>query len=378
MIKYSQPSISTEDVDAVSSVLLSGNLTQSEVVQNFEISLQKYIGTKFGVKAVSSATAALETVYRALGVKTGSLIWTTPITFVATANAACILGAEVDFVDIDKNTYNLCPQALEEKLIHAARIGKLPDVIVPVHLAGEPCDMSRIRELSKIYEFLIVEDASHAFGSIYNGTKIGTMQYSDAVVFSHHAIKNLTTGEGGSFLIKCADRFSKAVSFVSHGITRNKNDLQEFGIPDFYYCQKQIGTNQRMTALQAALGESQLKKFDELQSKRAFVARYYSENLITKSQLRKDYNVSANHLFIVEFDGVGVRNERWQYLRDKGIETNLHYWPVHKQPFHLKNDRPSLPHAESYGNTALSIPCHAGLSLADLEFIVDQVNFICT
>ena len=379
MIKYSQPSISSDDIEAVTAVLSSGSLTQSEVVTSFEKKVGQFIGSDFPVKAVSSATSALETVYRALGVTKGSTVWTTPITFVATANAAIILGANVEFIDIDPNTYNICSKDLQNKLVEAAKNGKLPDVVVPVHLAGEPCDMMSIHELAKKYGFLVVEDASHAFGSEYHNTNIGEMQYSDAVVFSHHAIKNLTTGEGGSFLIKDHKRFCQASLFTSHGVSKSEPDLRSMDIPHFYYCQTQLGTNHRMTALQAALGLSQLAKFRELQARREFVTRFYMENLTSKYQ-KKDWpnSKSANHLFIIEFKDKDERNAGWSHLRRNGIETNLHYWPVHKQPFHFLENRNPLPNAEHYGHTALSIPCHPSLSTSDLHFIVEQVNSVCT
>lgn len=379
MIKYSQPSISSDDIQAVTAVLKSGSLTQSEVVSSFEKKIGQFINSDFPVKAVSSATTALETVYRAMGITKGSIVWTTPITFVATANAAIMLGADVEFIDIDPNTYNICIEDLRNRLMEASKTGTLPDLVVPVHLAGEPCDMKTIHALAKLYGFLVVEDASHAFGSVYENAHIGEMQYSDAVVFSHHAIKNLTTGEGGTFLIKNRERFGYASLFTSHGVSKSKQAMRSLDIPDFYYCQTELGTNYRMTALQAALGLSQLSKFNELQTRREAIVTHYAEKLTVKFQKKYWPNSkSANHLFIVQFADKHERNEAWSHLRNNGIETNIHYWPVHKQPFHFKKHRRPLPNAEHYGNTALSIPCHPSLTESDLEFIVEQVNLTCT
>lgn len=378
MIKYSQPCISDEDIKMVSQIMACGDLTQSNVVSEFELAIKEYTESEFSFKSVSNATVALETVYRSLNIGYGSLVWTTPITFVATANAAKILGAEVDFVDIDADTYNICPNALEAKLLEASRHGSLPDLVVPVHLAGEPCNMKEIKRLASRFGFLVVEDASHAFGARFENKSIGTMQYSDAVVFSHHAIKNLTTGEGGSFSIKCPKAFQTAVSFTSHGVLRGENDYRKLNIPDFYYHQVQLGSNLRLTAMQAGLGLVQLKKFDQLQFRRAQIIEYYKKNIIAKSQKHVSANSSANHLYIIEFADRESRDHARLQLSEYGIESTIHYWPVHRQPYYYSCDREKLPNSENYGNIALSIPCHPALTDRELEYISDKVNSLCT
>jgi UDP-4-amino-4,6-dideoxy-N-acetyl-beta-L-altrosamine transaminase len=267
MIPYGKQDISQEDIESVVEVLQSDFLTQGPKVPMFEKALSDYTSASFAL-AMNSATSALHIACLALGVGKGDIVWTTPITFVASANCALYCGAQIDFVDIDKDTYNLSPVELERKLIEAKKNNKLPKVVIVVHLCGQPCDMKAINVLSKEYGFSLIEDASHAIGGEYRNEKIGNCRYSDITVFSFHPVKIITTAEGGAALTNCKDLADKMSLFRSHGITRDHRLMEGEPHGDWYYQQIALGYNYRMTELQAALGVSQMKRLDEFVSAR--------------------------------------------------------------------------------------------------------------
>ena len=278
MIPYGRQEVTQADIDAVVEVLKSEFLTQGPVVPSFERGVSDYCGGGYAV-AVNSATSALHIACLALGLNVGDWLWTTPITFVASANCALYCGAKVDFVDIDPHTYNLCPKALEKKLISAEREGRLPKVLVAVHLTGQSCDMAAIHTLSRKYGFKIIEDASHAIGGTYRGESIGNCRFSDITVFSFHPVKIITTGEGGMALTNDPNLAERMALLRSHGITRDPAVMTETSPPPWYYEQIAMGFNYRMTEMQAALGLSQMKRLDDYVAKRHAIARRYTELL---------------------------------------------------------------------------------------------------
>jgi Predicted pyridoxal phosphate-dependent enzyme apparently involved in regulation of cell wall biogenesis len=262
-IPYAHQSISQADIDAVASVLQSDWLTQGPAIERFEKAVADYCGVKYAV-AVSSATAALHTSCLALGLGAGDWLWTSPNTFVASANCGLYCGAGVDFVDIEPHTYNLSVDRLEEKLIEAERSGKLPKIVVPVHFAGQSCEMERIAGLARKYGFAVLEDASHAIGGRYGGLPVGSCQYSDIAVFSFHPVKIITTGEGGIAVTNRDDLYEKLIRLRTHGITRNPDLMTEPSHGSWYYQQLELGFNYRMTDIQAALGASQMRRWMSL------------------------------------------------------------------------------------------------------------------
>ncbi|MGL4249265.1 MAG: UDP-4-amino-4,6-dideoxy-N-acetyl-beta-L-altrosamine transaminase, partial [Aeromonas sp.] len=274
MIPYGRQQISQDDIDAVVAVLQSDFLTQGPRVPAFELALQQATGAQYAL-AVNSATSALHIACMALGLGAGDRLWTTPITFVASANCARYCGADVDFVDIDPLTYNLCPQQLEQKLKQAQQNGTLPKIVVPVHLCGYPCDMAAIYALSQEYGFHIIEDASHAIGGQYHGEPIGNCRYSDITIFSFHPVKIVTTAEGGAALTNCPELAERMALLRSHGITREPSKMQGESHGSWYYQQIDLGYNYRMTELQAALGVSQMTRLDEFVTRRHQLAQRY-------------------------------------------------------------------------------------------------------
>tara|TARA_B100000035_G_scaffold94563_2_gene80081 strand:+ start:205 stop:1383 length:1179 start_codon:yes stop_codon:yes gene_type:complete len=363
MIPYGRQNITKEDIQAVVDVLKSDFLTQGPLVPQFEQSVAKYTGAKFGV-AVNSATSALHIACLALGVKKGDLVWTSPITFVASANCALYCGASVDFVDIDKKTFNMCPKKLEEKLIIAKKNKKLPKVVIPVHIAGQSCNMKKIKDLSKKYKFKIIEDASHAIGGKYLKKPIGSCLYSDITVFSFHPVKIVTTAEGGMAMTNDKKLHLKMSQYRSHGIVRGSNQANSSDGP-WYYEQVDLGFNYRMTDIFAALGISQLKRLDSFVSKRHKIALDYFENLkhldwISLPEQNKN-NYSSYHLFIIRIKTERIKishKEIFEKLRNSGILVNLHYIPVYRHPYYSKMgfNKDLYPESESYYSEAISIP----------------------
>lgn len=363
MIPYGKQDISQADIDAVTEVLGSDFLTQGPVVPRFEELVKTSVGAGFSV-AVNSATSALHIACLALDLGPGDCLWTSPITFVASANCALYCNASVDFVDIDPTTYNLCPQALEQKLIAAELAGALPKIVVPVHLAGQSCDMKAIKALSDRFGFRIIEDASHAIGAAYGDEKVGCCRYSDITVFSFHPVKIITTAEGGMAVTNDPVLAGKMERLRSHGITRDPHLMTHAPHGPWYYQQIELGFNYRMTEMQAALGCSQMTRLHEFIERRQQLAAQYAE-LLNDLPLMLPYQLettaSSWHLYIIRLqlsEQSKTHLEVFNELRSAGIGVNLHYIPVHLQPYYRQMGFADgdFPHAEQYYQEAISIP----------------------
>lgn len=363
MIPYGRQDITQTDIDAVVGVLQSDFLTQGPMVPRFEQSVAQHVGASHAL-AVNSATSALHIACLALGLGPGDRLWTTPITFVASANCALYCGAEVDFVDIDPRTYNLCAQALALKLEQAEREGTLPKIVVPVHLCGQPCDMQAIHALSQRYGFKIIEDASHAIGGKYQGEFIGNSRYSDITVFSFHPVKIITTAEGGMALTNDDELASKMALLRSHGITRDTAQMTHEADGPWYYQQIDLGFNYRMTELQAALGVTQMERLDQYVARRHQLARRYDDLLtdlpVTTPWQHAD-SYSGLHLYVIrlQLDQIQKTHRQvFESLREQGIGVNLHYIPVHMQPHYERMgfEPADFPQAQVYYKEAISIP----------------------
>ncbi|TKB05605.1 UDP-4-amino-4,6-dideoxy-N-acetyl-beta-L-altrosamine transaminase [Desulforhopalus sp. IMCC35007] len=375
-IPYGRQDISEEDIQAVLDVLSSDWLTQGPAVPRFEQSVARYCGVEYGL-AMNSATSALHVACISLGLKKGDWLWTSPNTFVASANCGLYCDAQVDFVDIDPRTYNMSVSALEKKLIVAEQQGKLPKIVIPVHFAGQPCEMKSIRTLADHYGFKIIEDASHAIGGEYLGEPIGNCRYSDITIFSFHPVKIITTAEGGMALINNIELASKMDLLRSHGITRDPAQMTHEADGAWYYQQIALGYNYRMTDLQAALGASQMNRLDEFVSKRHAIARRYDELLadlpVTTPWQHPD-SYSGMHLYPIRLKLSQLKithREVFDALRAQSIGVNLHYIPVHMQPYYQSQGfkQGDFPEAESYYSEAISLPMYPGLT-TDLQ---DQV-----
>ena len=368
MINYGKQNINQDDIDAVIDVLKSDFLTQGPKVQEFENDLQTYCGAKHA-KVVTNATSALHLAYLAVGLKKNDLVWTSPNTFVSTANAALYCGAKVDFVDIDPSTYNMSVLALKDKLKKAEISGELPDLVVPVHFSGQSCEMKEIWELSKKYDFKVVEDASHALGGEYMGRKVGNCEYSHICVFSFHPVKMITTGEGGAITTN-DENLDESISILrTHGITKDKTKFDEESHGAWYYEQQALGFNYRMTDLQAALGISQLKRLDKFVAKRREIANYYLNNLEPAylPYQHPDTN-SSWHLFVIQ---VHNREKTYQDLVNKGIQTQVHYIPVSMQPFQKKQ---TLPYCEEFYKKCISLPIYYDLTSKEYKKVVSSFD----
>jgi UDP-4-amino-4,6-dideoxy-N-acetyl-beta-L-altrosamine transaminase len=381
MIPYGRQDISASDIEAVVEVLRSDFLTQGPAVPAFEDTVARYCTARHAL-AVNSATSALHIACLALDVGPGDVVWTSPITFVASANCALYCGAEVDFVDIDPRTYNLDPVALAAKLEQAAAAGKLPKVVIPVHLCGQPCDMRAIRELADRYGFRIIEDASHAIGGKYLGEPVGNCRYSDITVFSFHPVKIVTTAEGGMVLTNSDELAARMALYRSHGITRDPAQMTHPSDGPWYYQQVALGYNYRMTELQAALGVSQMRRLDEFVARRHMLARRYDEllaglPLTLPYQLPETY--SGLHLYVIRLRSDAIQRthlEVFEALRARGIGVNLHYIPVNTQPYYrdLGFHGDECPQASQYYREAISLPMYSGLSFNDQELVVRAVS----
>lgn len=369
MIPYGRQDIVQADIDAVLAVLKSEFLTQGPQVPAFEQAVARKVSARYAV-AVNSATSALHIACLALGLGDGDWLWTTPITFVASANCALYCGAQVDFVDIDPRTYNLDPHALEEKLILAEKAGKLPKIVVPVHLTGQSCDMAAIHALSLRFGFKIIEDASHAIGGKYQGEYIGNSCYSDITVFSFHPVKIITTAEGGVAVTNDAQLAASMSLLRSHGITRDPALMTHAPDGPWYYQQVSLGFNYRMTELQAALGLSQIQRLDEYVARRHALARRYDqmlEDLPLTTPWQHPDSYSGLHLYVIRLrldDIRRCRREVFECLRKQGVGVNLHYIPVHTQPYYerLGFTAESSPQALRYYAEAISLPMYATLT----------------
>jgi UDP-4-amino-4,6-dideoxy-N-acetyl-beta-L-altrosamine transaminase len=380
MIPYGRQDISDEDIQAVIDVLKSDFLTQGPAVPKFEDKVASYCGTKYAY-AVNSATSALHIACMALDVKKGDLVWTSPITFVASANCALYCGADVDFVDIDPLTYNMSVKCLAEKLDTAEKNGRLPKVVIPVHLSGQSCEMDKIFELSKQYGFRVIEDASHAIGGKFKGKPIGNCKFSDITVFSFHPVKIITTCEGGMCMTNDSELAIKLGRLRSHGITRQPSEMTHTPDGPWYYQQIDLGYNYRMTDVQAALGLSQMSRLDKFVSKRHAIAKRYNELLANSDVIipfEHPDSYSGMHLYIIRLKKESniTHLELFEKLRTAGILVNLHYIPVYKQPYYEQfgYNPQDFPEAEQYYATAISLPMYYSLSEKDQDLVVETIN----
>ena len=374
MIPYGKQDLNQADIDAVVEVLKSDWLTQGPKVPAFEQAVCDYTGAKYAV-AVNSATSALHIACLALGVGPGDVVWTSPITFVASANCALYCGADIDFVDVDAATGNMCPKALEQKLIDANANGKLPKVVIPVHLCGHSCDMAAMTALAKEYGFKLIEDASHAIGGSFHGHKIGCGYYSDITIFSFHPVKIITSAEGGMALTNDDVLATKLRNHRSHGITKEPSLMLRPDEGDWYYEQHQLGFNYRMTELQAALGLSQMTRLDEFVSHRNRISEHYDSALkpLPLSIVRPlDNSVSSRHLYVIRLQQPEKRRALFDQLRQQGIQVHVHYFPVHLQPFYmgLGFKAGDFPNAEQFYKEILTLPLYPGLTFEEQHCVI--------
>lgn len=381
MIPYGRQDISEADIKAVEDVLRSDFLTQGPVVPIFENAIIEYCGAKHAV-AVNSATSALHLACMALDLGHGDWLWTSPNTFVASANCALYCGAQVDFVDIDPKTYNMSINALEEKLKTAERENRLPKIVTPVHFAGQSCDMKAISELSKRYNFKVIEDASHAVGGRYFGAMIGDCRYSDISVFSFHPVKIITTGEGGMATTNSLQLAKRMERLRSHGITRDLEFMDGEVDGAWSYQQIELGYNYRMTDIHAALGVSQLKRIENFIEQRTEIRSFYDQMLSNLSVITPWQHPDTNssfHLYPIQvnMDIIKLtRKEIFNSLRESGVGVNVHYIPVHTQPYYKKLGFKlgDFPVSEEYYAKAISLPMYPTLRKSQQEQVVSALS----
>ena len=379
VIPYGKQSISQDDINAVIDVLKSDWLTQGPAVPAFESAIAEYCGAHYAC-ATNSATSALHIACLALGVGKGDIVWTSPISFVASSNCALYCGADIDFVDIDLETGNMSVAALQEKLTLAKQNQQLPKVVIPVHLAGQSCDMAAINALAKEYGFKVIEDASHAIGAKYKDKPVGSCIYSDITVFSFHPVKIITSAEGGMAVTNCAELNKKMSRLRSHGITNIPEEMTEPSHGPWYYQQLELGFNYRMTDMQAALGLSQLKQLDNFVSVRNDIATTYNHafaNSTLAHLTQSDDCYSSYHLYIVRLTQCDVEKHKSVItgMREQGIIAHLHYIPIHLQPYYqaLGFSDGDFPNAESYYKQAVTIPLHPTMTADEQQFVIDTL-----
>jgi UDP-4-amino-4,6-dideoxy-N-acetyl-beta-L-altrosamine transaminase len=379
MIPYARPDLDAHDIRAVVEVLQTDWLTQGPAQERFENAVADYCGVRYAV-AVSSGTAGLHLAYLALGLGPHQRVWTSPNTFVATANAAVYCGAAVDFVDIDPRTYNLSPAAFARKL--EEHPNERPTVVIPVHFAGQSCAMEEISRLARAHEIAVVEDATHAIGGTYQGRPVGCCQWSDATVLSFHAVKIITSGEGGMILTNRADLYEKLVRLRSHGITRREDLFQQPSPGPWYYEQIELGYNYRLTDIQAALGLSQTKRLDAFVARRREIAHAYDQALADLPVTRPWQDPTTHsswHLYVIRLALDQIKKTQRQVfeeLREGGIGVNLHYIPVHLQPYYrdLAFKPGDFPEAERYYREAVTLPLFPLLTHEELNIVVAQLR----
>lgn len=369
MIPYGRQDITEDDIEAVVAVLRSDFITQGPVVPRFEEAVAAKVGATNAV-AVNSGTSALHVACLALGLGPGDRLWTVPNTFVASANCGRYCGAEVDFVDIDPLTWNMSVPKLQEKLVRAKKEGQLPKVVVPVHFAGQPTEQEEIRELAEKYGFRVLEDASHSLGASCRGEPVGSCRWSDITVFSFHPVKIITTGEGGMALTNDDELAEEMALLRTHGITRNNSKLLQPTPGPWYYEQQTLGFNYRMTDIQAALGLSQLERLEEYIKQRNVRADQYNsalQDIPVQLPTVNPENRSAFHLYVVRIKNGAIRQRHSRVveeLRQNGIGVNMHYMPVHLQPYYrrLGFSEGQFPEAERHGQEAITLPLYPTLS----------------
>lgn len=378
MIPYGRQDVTEEDVAAVAEVLRSDWLTQGPTIDKFETALAAYCGARHAV-AVNSGTSALHVACMALGLGPGDGLWTSPNTFVASANCGLYCGATIDFVDIDPRTWNMSVEALAAKLEKAAAVGRLPKIVVPVDFGGEPCDLRAIRTLADRYGFSILEDASHAIGARYAGQPIGATPYADVSVFSFHPVKIITSAEGGAAVTSRVELAATMARLRTHGITRSPADMRRQPDGPWYYEQLDLGYNYRLTDLHAALGLSQMRRIDDYVRRRhALAARYDAllAGMPLQLPVRNPEHLSAMHLYVVVLEDASRRRAVFERMRAAGIGVNVHYIPVHLQP-HFQSlgfRRGDFPCAEAYYGGALSLPMFPTLSEAQQDQVVRELR----
>lgn len=375
-IPYGRQHITQDDIDAVCEVLRSDFLTQGPAIKQFEDAICEYTGARYAV-AVNSNTSGLHIACMALGLGEGDLLWTSPITFVASANCARFCGADVDFVDIDPSTFNISIEALKTKLETAKQANRLPNVLVPVHMCGASCDMQAIAQLADEYGFTVVEDSAHAIGARYNNTPVGACEFSAMSVFSFHPVKIITTGEGGVVTTNDEALYNKLLKLRTHGITREADQLQHEPHGGWYYEMQELSHNYRMTDIQAALGASQMTQLDDLVARRNAIAQRYikafSDTDVGFQQVSGDC-YSSYHLFPIQVPAEQKRTI-FDALRAANIGVNLHYMPVYLQPYYaeLGFKQGLCPNAENYYGQAMSIPLYPQMSDADVDYVAETV-----
>ena len=377
-LQYARQSISTEDISAVERVLLSDCITQGPAIEEFEARIAEFCNVEYAL-AVTSGTAALHLGALALGLKPSKKLWTSPNSFVASSNCAYYCGADVDFVDIDEADGNMSADKLEQKLALAEKSNLLPDVVVPVHFAGQHCDMDRIEALSRKYQFRIMEDASHALGAQYKGTPIGNSG-ADLTVLSFHPVKIITTGEGGAILTNSNELFSKIRDLRSHGISRDHKYSENFDGP-WSYVQTDLGFNYRMTDLQAALGLSQMNRVEQFVDRRNYLWERYETQLAdlpVRPLLRKHMLRSACHLFVVRLESPKIRKRVFEELLAEGIIPQVHYIPIHTQPYYRNRGfkMGDFPAAEWHYGHSISLPLFPAMSDGDQDRVVASLKKI--
>ena len=377
MIYYGKQSIDDSDIETVVSVLRSDFLTQGPMVGQFERRVADYCGAKYAV-AVMNATSALHIACKAAGLSHGDTLWTSPITFVASANCGRYCGAKVDFVDIDDTTYDMSTDKLEENLVAGGR----PQVVVPVHLCGQSCDMERIDALAKQYGFTVIEDASHALGATYKDTKVGSCAYSDMTVFSFHPVKIITAGEGGMVLTNSKELYEKLILYRSHGITRDAAKMTKKADGPWYYQQIELGFNYRMTDIQSALGYAQMERLDAFVARRRELAKRYDELLADLPLRTPKQSADTNsswHIYVVRLDKTRVRKSKteiFEAMKVRGVTLNLHYIPVHMQPYYqaLGFKQGDFPVSERYYEEAFTLPLYYELSDEQQDAVVGALR----